>query len=568
LQRALRCVQLLNSVPGSIWGCCGDAADVLFEACLRLDYVCRDIARHQGTSQSLAFEMIASLRTLLSRLSKEAGPFLNILAQSPRILLGLFRSTTDLMNLIHIPVLLRRNVLDCTKTVVTHLISNARGAGLLPELSLGIKKLYQGDFSAACQSESLVLISFGHSIVSGLSMVGSSDNDDAKSIIDGICESVWKGAVSLALGTGEMDETSRRTAVLFVSEVLLSDAVESTSVLDRLKSIEPPLIEKISQAITDEVSARDLQYTSYLIASFAAAKPPKESRQTLFDVLTKPGVTLPSIIQDALCQLVIEMESEELRECLVKLTSPEQSSDNLSSRLRLLRLIILNAKSEDQILVISESSRLFLSLSFSAMISNSTSTNGIHDAVELIQEMSSSKQIISIRERDLCLIFAHVVGAMQVKVEGSEALSKEIFNSCFSVVAFMLQRFSKQLHNCIPSVISCMTVMLEHSLYADLQDLEIIDRGHKFSRLCELLLPHGEVYKKHVLCLVVEFVKALKDNMDPTRRNALSPAIYCLLDILQQYETMQLNSMLDDMGRAMLRTVHESYKKQHVYKGQ
>jgi hypothetical protein len=109
---------------------------------------------------------------------------------------------------------------------------------------------------------------------------------------------------------------------------------------------------------------------------------------------------------------------------------------------------------------------------------------------------------------------------------------------------------------------------LEECLYGELDDLGIIDRGHKFGRLCELLLPHGEVYKKHVLCLVVKFVEALKRDMDPIRRNSLSSAIYSLLDILQQHETKQLNSMLDDMGRALLRTVHESYKKQHVYKGQ
>jgi hypothetical protein len=29
-----------------------------------------------------------------------------------------------------------------------------------------------------------------------------------------------------------------------------------------------------------------------------------------------------------------------------------------------------------------------------------------------------------------------------------------------------------------------------------------------------------------------------------------------------------LNSMLDDMGRALFRSLHESYKKLHVYKGQ
>jgi len=70
------------------------------------------------------------------------------------------------------------------------------------------------------------------------------------------------------------------------------------------------------------------------------------------------------------------------------------------------------------------------------------------------------------------------------------------------------------------------------------------------------------------LCIVVEFVNALRGKMDLVRKDRLAPAIYCLLDILQQHEKMQLNSMLDDMGRALLRSVHESYQKIHVYKGQ
>ena len=48
--------------------------------------------------------------------------------------------------------------------------------------------------------------------------------------------------------------------------------------------------------------------------------------------------------------------------------------------------------------VISQSSWLFLSLAFGPMILNGKNNSGIHDAVELIQEMASSKQIISIRK--------------------------------------------------------------------------------------------------------------------------------------------------------------------------
>ncbi|KAL3925842.1 MAG: hypothetical protein SGILL_000124 [Bacillariaceae sp.] len=59
----------------------------------------------------------------------------------------------------------------------------------------------------------------------------------------------------------------------------------------------------------------------------------------------------------------------------------------------------------------------------------------------------------------------------------------------------------------------------------------------------------------------------LGDEMDSIRRDTLLAGIYCLLDIIQEHEIQQLNVMLDDMGRAMLSTIHEGYKKR-VYKGQ
>lgn len=113
-----------------------------------------------------------------------------------------------------------------------------------------------------------------------------------------------------------------------------------------------------------------------------------------------------------------------------------------------------------------------------------------------------------------------------------------------------------------------IAAMFQHTLYGELPQSDVTARCQKFTRICELLLPHGEVYKKHVLSLLVEFVKALGGNMNLTRKNGLSPALYCLLDILQQHENAQLNSMLDDMGRALLRSVHKNYQKLHVYKGQ
>ena len=124
------------------------------------------------------------------------------------------------------------------------------------------------------------------------------------------------------------------------------------------------------------------------------------------------------------------------------------------------------------------------------------------------------------------------------------------------------------MYVCVPSIVCTLNALLQHNLFGDLDELDIMDRGQKFSRLCELLIPHKEVYKKHVLGILVEFVCALSSNLDLARKNSLTPAVYFILDMLQQYETNQLNTMLDMTGKTLFRSVYQSYQKLHVYKGQ
>jgi len=63
-------------------------------------------------------------------------------------------------------------------------------------------------------------------------------------------------------------------------------------------------------------------------------------------------------------------------------------------------------------------------------------------------------------------------------------------------------------------------------------------------------------------------VDVLQGSMDVVRKKSILPGIYCLLDIIQDHECKQLNSMLDEVGRALFRSIHEGYKSKHVYHGQ
>jgi hypothetical protein len=554
LPGVLRSLQMLNSIKAATWHSSSQYSEWL-QTCVRMDYVCGALAKQSGDSDLVLIELMSEIRKTMSRLMSEnqrSDPHKDM----PSIILSsLFQSTLGLLLEGTVELSKCHGLIDSTKGTISTLIRMAPE----PSVFQVVIGEYYDDESAHRNGLGMFLLTtFGCAVVAELP-----NTKQALAMVERICDSVWGYATRVIVDAGDVDPSERQAAFLFVSQILRREAPNT----HRMKSAERLVLDAV-QSI-DEKHEEKLQYLAFLVGCFAAAEPSPESRLSLFDSLIGFTGTLPDIIEDALCHLVVGMNSNDLSECLAKLTDIQYSNTRLRSHLRLLRLIMLNARSDEQFEAISRSSREFFSLALGAMTSAQQRNRTIGEGVALIQVIASNRKIMSIRERELCLILSHTVGALQLPSDDqATTVCKTVFDSCFLVVSLMLQRFSKQLHNCIPSLISCLSVILGRCLYDELSDLEIIDRGHKFSRLTELLLPYGEVYKKHVLSLVVEFVRALKQDMNPTRRSSLSPAVYCLLDILQHHETTQLNSMLDDMGRALLRTVHESYKKQHVYKGQ
>jgi hypothetical protein len=177
------------------------------------------------------------------------------------------------------------------------------------------------------------------------------------------------------------------------------------------------------------------------------------------------------------------------------------------------------------------------------------------------------------KERDLALALAHISavvgpGASDEAGEGVAPLPNDVYDATTRLFSALFQRFSKQLYICVPSVVSVLHSFLRQVLYGPLSDEVIVDRSQKFTRLCELLINHRDIYKKHLLGLLLEFIHALQHNMSPVRKKNLLPAVYCLLDSLSSYETKQLNSMMETTAKTLFRTVYQSYQKLYAYKGQ
>jgi hypothetical protein len=97
---------------------------------------------------------------------------------------------------------------------------------------------------------------------------------------------------------------------------------------------------------------------------------------------------------------------------------------------------------------------------------------------------------------------------------------------------------------------------------------DITQRGRAFSRLIELLVPHKDIYKKHLIGIILEFIHALEEDLSALRKEMLLPAVYGLLDCLTVYETKQLSVLMTTIGKSLFQVVYQSYQNLHAYKGQ
>ena len=86
-------------------------------------------------------------------------------------------------------------------------------------------------------------------------------------------------------------------------------------------------------------------------------------------------------------------------------------------------------------------------------------------------------------------------------------------------------------------------------------------------RLCELLIPHKDIFKKHVVGLILRYIQSLSKGMYPTTKSKLMPSIYALLDMCTDFETRQVNAMIDVQSKALFAPIFASYQKYYQYHG-
>ena len=333
----------------------------------------------------------------------------------------------------------------------------------------------------------------------------------------------------------------------------------------------------------------------YLIGCVSHCQPSLELLRHIADVIASEseGLRDVSLLEACFCHAIPSVSSESLRsiaEHVLKLV-PQSKMPSVAARIRLLRFLIRYAEHDDQIEVLASLGWDMFMFVLKPLHRKTPGEKHWPDhvvgACSLAEDLVKRRDVLTFRERHIALLLSYICTTLgpasgkkdtksdvdNTTVEGEVTVVYSALAGLFSTV---FQRYTKQLYACIPSAISVLRCFLRHTMYCSPTAGQIPsndavnERGQRLARICEQLVAHKDIYKKHVIGLVLEFVHdgLGQSSIDLNVRNSLLPAIFSLLDTMSTYEMKQLDAHMDTKAKVLFRSIHQGYQKTHTYKGQ
>ena len=330
----------------------------------------------------------------------------------------------------------------------------------------------------------------------------------------------------------------------------------------------------------------------YGLACLVQINPSPSQVAMILDELTKEtnDKRSKSLLEATFCQLLKDLESTDcymaVQRCL-SLRRDSKSPKSLSVSLRVFTLVMKLKENDSSVItqVVKDKSQEILSLALHPLYPFRQNESCDHvarnvalwqdhvqEANHLLCALIRRKDVLVLQEKDLAIILSYLNlvlsgKALEEKKEDTSDVSTPVFVSCSRTLLLLLQRCAKQLYACVPLVISVLHSFWISSMTNMMDKTDIALCGNELCRLSEALVPHREVYKKHVIPLLLDFVRRL-DQQSLLVKNALLPSVYCLLDLLTIHEQRQLNALMDTTSKSNFRSIYQTYQKLFAYKGQ
>lgn len=283
--------------------------------------------------------------------------------------------------------------------------------------------------------------------------------------------------------------------------------------------------------------------------------------------LFKPGNG--SIESCIVCNLVLKFDANEYNKFLESLLSKPSFKADSAIIVRLL----LTATKVSKVHRL-EMSKFGFKILCTAVDSLTTSTCDSLEAVkavtELLLEMMKHKDVITIKERDIARLLSQVGCSLDsMQNSSSKECIYEVFSSSCALLTSLVQRFPNQLCTCVATTIVILQKLFQFMITraGSEQEVSPFKAGRDLARLCEMLVEHRDVFKKHINCIIIDFVVTLQNDLEPIWKKVIAPSVYFLLEMLSEHEINHLNALLDPTGRAVFRSFFDGFKKSHIYKG-
>mmetsp|Transcript_33625 Transcript_33625/g.80437 ORF Transcript_33625/g.80437 Transcript_33625/m.80437 type:complete len:1579 (-) Transcript_33625:2706-7442(-) len=310
----------------------------------------------------------------------------------------------------------------------------------------------------------------------------------------------------------------------------------------------------------------------YLIASLAESPHflfliagSKEAVHHVLNALNRShtlGRDVP-LLDAALASLIRLSDANLLRMILDFVVNDESKLYQRGFVVKVFHLLIACANSQDLHPIIRDKCATLVLTTVGLLRDEGASPSDVLLFSKTVITLISKKELFLLSGRDIAMICCEM-NRLFSETENADPL---VFKSCCGVMSSLIAHYPKQLYGCPSPLFSFMMAIKCHLLLIGTKQ-GLTQKCLEYTKLCELLIPHKEVFKKYVVGLILKYISFLNSGMSPITKSKLIPSIYALLDMCTEFETRQINSMIDVPSRALFAPVFQSYKKYYQYHGQ
>jgi len=286
------------------------------------------------------------------------------------------------------------------------------------------------------------------------------------------------------------------------------------------------------------------------------------------------------IISASYAKILLEAKAEELAilgNSLLQLIGESDGDDRISliaANLHCVRVManVVKGQAEREVLsifghkLLTISNDLIHPFGRQSQLSYDRWRNQVITAQGFMTTIIAKNDLISLKGSDVSniLLSINTLLASQIPTEHPR-IDNIMYSTSCAIIISLLKHYPKQLYGCASSLTSALRCLLNHIMH--IRNGEGMEMFEEFRKVCELLPEHKDIFKKHVMHLVLFYVDGMQKIMDTSTKAQLEPSIFFLLDTLSEYETKQMNTLMRPAAKPLFQNVYRNYQK-HQYKGQ